>query len=189
MKTKTPLEFPLEVKKGSTIVKIYRTVDRGRDRFTLGYHEGSRRVLRQFADLAEARKEAGIVAAKLNAGQGDALELTGSDRDTYLAAIRELKPLDVPLLVAVQEYVKAKEVGVPLLAAAQFYKAKHHATLPQRKVAEVVEEFIKAKTQDGMSLRYLSDCRSRLGKLGKDVRENIVISTPPPSMCGCAVWT
>ncbi len=173
MKTKIPPVFPLEVKKGSTIVKIYRTVDRGRDRFTLGYHEGSRRVLRQFADLGEARKEAGIVAAKLNAGQGSALELTGADRDSYLAAVDKLKSLKVPLNVAVEEYVKAKEVGVPLLAAAQFYKAKHHAKLTQKKVAEVVEEFIAAKKQDGMSLRYLSDCRSRMGRLGEDVRENI----------------
>ena len=111
MKTKTPLEFPLEVKKGSTIVKIYRTVDRGRDRFTLGYHEGSRRVLRQFADLAEARKEAGIVAAKLNAGQGSALELTGTDRDNYLSALDRLKPLKIGLVAAIEEYVSAKELG------------------------------------------------------------------------------
>jgi integrase len=71
------------------------------------------------------------------------------------------------------EYLEAKAQGVPLLAAAQYYKAKHHAKLPQKTVAEVVEEFIKAKKQDGLSLRYLSDCRSRMGKLSKDMRSNI----------------
>jgi len=164
MKTKTPPTFPLEIKKGSTRVKIYRTVDRGRDRFTVGYHEGSRRVLRQFADLAEAKEEAGIIAKKLNAGQGSALELSGVDRDAYLHAMSQLKPLAVPLNVAVGEFVAAKAIGVPLLAAAKFYQEAHSSKLPDKPVTEVVAEFLVAKKADGCSVRYLQDCKARLSQ-------------------------
>ena len=163
----------MEIKAGSSRVKIYRVVEPHRERYTLAYHEGAQRKLRQFADEGEARREAKLVAERLNAGQGAALELTGKDRDAFLYAIRKLKPLGIALTSAVDEFIDAKAVGVPLLASAQFYKAKHHAKLPQRTVAEVVEEFIKAKTQDGMSLRYLSDCRSRMGRLAKDIRSSI----------------
>lgn len=165
--------YPMEIKAGSSRVKIYRVVEPHRERYTLAYHEGAQRKLRQFADEGEARREAKLVAERLNAGQGAALELTGKDRDAFLYAIRKLKPLGIALTSAVDEFIDAKAVGVPLLASAQFYKAKHHAKLPQRTVAEVVEEFIKAKTQDGMSLRYLSDCRSRMGRLAKDIRSSI----------------
>ena len=169
----------MEIKAGSSRVKIYRVVEPHRERHTLAYHEGAQRKLRQFADEGEARREAKLVAERLNAGQGAALELTGKDRDAFLYAVRKLKPLGIALTSAVDEFIDAKAVGVPLLASAQFYKAKHHAKLPQKTVAEVVEEFIKAKTQDGMSLRYLSDCRSRMGRLAKDVRSSIAdIETP-----------
>jgi integrase len=165
--------YPMEIKAGSFRVKIYRVVDPHRTRYTLAYHEGTQRKLRQFTDESEARQEAKLVAERFNAGQGAALELTGKDRDAFLYAVRKLKPLGIALPSAIDEFLDAKAVGVPLLASAQFYKAKHHAKLTQRTVAEVVEEFIKAKTQDGMSLRYLSDCRSRMGRLAKEVRSSI----------------
>jgi integrase len=163
-------KWPVAVKVGSVTVKIYRTVNRGRPMFTASYHEAGGRKLRQFAELPDARREAKIIAERLNAGQGAALELTGKDRDAFLYAIRKLKPLGIALPSAIDEFIDAKAIGVPLLASAQFYKAKHHAKLPERTVSEVMEEFIKAKTQDGMSLRYLSDCRSRMGRLAEDIK-------------------
>ena len=172
-RVKTPEEWPLVVKHGSSAAKIYRTPENGRDRFTVEWYEGPLRKRLTRSDLAEARREAKSVAETLNAGRGAALELSGADRDQYLYAVRKLKPLGITLSSAIDEFTDAKAVGVPLLASAQFYKAKHHAKLPQRTVAEVVAEFIKAKTQDGMSLRYLSDCRSRMGRLAEDVRDNI----------------
>jgi integrase len=165
--------FPLEVKAGGVRVKIYNVSTPERERYTLAYHDGPTRKLKQFSQLAAARREAKETAKALNDGRGAAIELSGQDRDAYLYAIRKLKPLGITLSSAIDEFADAKAVGVPLLASAQYYKAKHHAKLPQRKVSEVVEEFIAAKKQDGMSLRYLSDCRSRMGRLGEDVRENI----------------
>ena len=42
--------YPMEIKAGSSRVKIYRVVEPHRERFTLAYHEGAQRKLRQFAD-------------------------------------------------------------------------------------------------------------------------------------------
>ena len=134
------LKFPIEVKKGSVRVKIYRTVDRGRDRFTVAYHEGDRRRLIQFADLSEAKEEAGVIAEQLNAGRGAALELTGSDRDSYLYATSKLKALKIDLVPAIDEYIAAKKWEVPLAVAAKSYHESHHKKLPIRTVSEVVSE-------------------------------------------------
>jgi integrase len=165
--------FPLEIKKGSSRVKIYRTVDRGRDRFTVGYHEGPRRVLRQFADLAEAKREAGIVAEKLNAGQGAALELNGSDRDAYLHAVGKLKPLKIDLVSAINEYAAAKTIDVPLVPAAELYRETYKMKLPDKTVPEVFAEMLEARRKEGAGKTYLIDLKTRLGAFSRDFQDYI----------------
>ena len=170
---KASKKWPIAIKAGSVTVKIYRTVNRGRPMFTASYHEAGGRRLRQFADLADARREAKVIAEQLSAGQGAALELTGKDRDVYLFAVSKLKPLQVPLNVAVEEFVAAKKIGVPLLAAAKFYHETHSAKLPEKTVSDVVAEFLAAKKADGRSIRYLQDCKARLERFSRDFRENL----------------
>jgi integrase len=164
---------PLEIKAGSVTVKIYRTVNRGRAMFTLAYHDAGGRKLRQFADLAEAKREARTIADTLSAGRGAALELSGADRDSYLSAMRQLKPLDVPLHVAVSEYVKARGFNVPIVEAAKSYAESHDASLPDKTVAEVYQEMLKAKRADGASEAYLHDLKSRLGHFARDFKDSI----------------
>jgi len=59
MDTKTNRK-PIEVKRGSVIVKIYQGNNRvngvNYPQFTLTYYEGAERKKRRFADLAEARR-------------------------------------------------------------------------------------------------------------------------------------
>jgi integrase len=141
--------------------------------FTASYHEAGGRRLRQFADLADARREAKIIAGQLSAGQGAALELTGKDRDIYLFAVSKLKQLQVPLNVAVEEFVAAKKIGVPLLAAAKFYHETHSTKLPVKTVSDVVAEFLAAKKSDGRSVRYLQDCKARLERFSRDFKVNL----------------
>lgn len=170
---KTTEKWPVAIKAGSVTVKIYRTVNRGRPMFTASYHEAGGRKLRQFANLADARREAKVIAGQLSAGQGAALELTGKDRDVYLFAVSKLKPLQVPLNVAVEEFIAAKKIGVPLLAAAKFYHETHSAKLPEKTVSDVVAEFLAAKKADGRSVRYLQDCKARLERFSRDFKENL----------------
>jgi len=170
---KASKKWPIAIKAGSVTVKIYRTVNRGRPMFTASYHEAGGRRLRQFADLADARREAKIIAGQLSAGQGAALELTGKDRDIYLFAVSKLKQLQIPLNVAVEEFVAAKKIGVPLLAAAKFYHETHSTKLPEKTVSDVVAEFLAAKKSDGRSVRYLQDCKARLERFSRDFKVNL----------------
>ena len=170
---KASKKWPIAIKAGSVTVKIYRTVNRGRPMFTASYHEAGGRRLRQFADLADARREAKIIAGQLSAGQGAALELTGKDRDIYLFAVSKLKQLQIPLNVAVEEFVAAKKIGVPLLAAAKFYHETHSTKLPEKTVSDVVAEFLAAKKSDGRSVRYLQDCKARLERFSRDCKVNL----------------
>jgi len=171
-KSKTPTR-PLEIKSGSVTVKIYPTRNRGREAYTVAYHDAGHRNRRMFADLAKAKAEAKVIAHRLNAGQGAALELTGQDRDAYLYAIRKLKTLQVPLNVAVDEYVKARGFDVPLVEAAKSYAESHNAKLPDKTVAEVYQEMLQAKRRDGASEAYLHDLKTRLGHFSRDFRVRI----------------
>ncbi len=150
----------MEISKGSVTVKIYRTVDRGRPRFSVSYHEGTGRRLRQFADEDKARAEAKIVAERLNAGQGDALALHGKDRDSYLFALKTLEPLGINLAAAISEYADAKATGAPLVEAAKFFAKAHLQKLPTRTIPEIVDELLAAKVKDGASQAYLNALRS-----------------------------
>jgi len=168
--------FPLEVKAGGVRVKIYNVSTPARERYTLAYHDAGGRKLRQFADLAEARREAKETAEKLNDGRGSALELSGADRDHYLAAIsklKELKPLDISLATAIAEYVDAKRWNVPLGQAAKSYAETHNAKVKDKKISEIVTELLEAKKADGCSALYLKDARSRLTRFASDFNDDI----------------
>lgn len=57
--------------------------------------------------------------------------------------------------------------GEPLSDAIDFYLTRNPSQLPQKSVAEVMEEFLAAKTQDRLSDRYLDDCRLRLDRFSR----------------------
>ena len=51
-------KFPVTVKRGHTVVKIYRTPSRGCEAFTVSYYLGEKRQRVTFADLGLAMTEA-----------------------------------------------------------------------------------------------------------------------------------
>jgi hypothetical protein len=55
----------LKVKAGSAVVPIYRTVGKGRVRFTLSFYRDGRRMRKMFNDLESAKKEALFVAQRI----------------------------------------------------------------------------------------------------------------------------
>jgi hypothetical protein len=165
--------FPLEVKAGGVRVKIYNVSTPERERYTVAFHDAGGRKLRQFAELSKAKAEAKVIASQLSAGEGRALELNGSDRDAYLVAMRQLRPLDISLATAIAEYVDAKKMNVPLLAAAKSYAETHNASLPDKTVAEVYQEMLEAKRKDGASEAYLHDLKTRLGHFSRDFKDSL----------------
>jgi integrase len=173
MHSQVKIEWPIKIRTGSVTVKIYFTPTRGNDGFTIAYHEGIRRMRRMFSDLAKARKEAKLISERLNAGQGEALRLTGTDRDSYLYAIGKLRPLDIKLAPAIDEYVEAKKWSVPLAAAARSYQEAHSTKRPTKTVSAIVTELLAAKRTDGASAYYLSDLNVKLNRFSRDFQVNI----------------
>jgi integrase len=174
MKTK-PEKFPLNIRRGSSTVKIYRDRKPAGDYFILSFYMGGKRVRQNFADLDTARVEAEAKAAQLSRGDLDALQITGKDRLVYGRALAAIAPLDVPLDTAAHEYAEARKklAGGSLAEAVSFY-VKHHAHVLQRKpVAEAVEEMIAAKAARGLSAAYLMDLRCRLGAFARAFACNV----------------
>jgi hypothetical protein len=159
-------KFPVTVKRGYTIVKIYRTPSRGCEAFTVSYYLGDKRQRVTFADLGLAMTEAETVANKLSTGEVNVLTLTSHDRLAYIRAIEALKPTGVPLEMVAMQFAEAHTLleGGSLLEAARFYLKQNPHRLPKKLVPDIVAEMVKAKEVDKMSVVYVKDLKGRLGR-------------------------
>ena len=153
-----------KVKTGSAVVPIYRTESAGRVRFTLSFYRDGRRVRKVFTDLDEARKEAQFVAQRIQSGMQHVTDLKPHERDTFKAAEALLQKTGIPLVAAVEDYVRARELaGTESLAAMaseyglHFRKVVRHVTIPQ-----IVEEMLLHREQDGASKAYLGQLKTTL---------------------------
>jgi integrase len=171
---------PIEVRNGSSTVKIYAGKNRVQGgsytQYTLVHYLGGKRVKRKFADLKEARREAELVAAKLAKGENDVLRLTAADRLIYVHAQEDLRPLNRPLNVAVSEYVNAVKrlpQGVNLGEAVDFFLRRNPVALPRKSVREVLDEMIDTKTKAGRGAVHLKDLQSRLGRFAEAFQMDI----------------
>ena len=172
---------PIFVRNGNVTLKIYQgtSAKNGVDYplFTLCYYEGGARKRRAFGSLDDAKTEAGKVADRLNQGERDVLKLTNSDQQSYVIASRELKPLGVPMLDAVRQYIaaaKALPTGASLLAAASEYALRHPAMVKSKPLPDVVEDFLRDKEQDGVSPVYLRALKYHLTPLKERFKTPIV---------------
>ena len=172
-------KFPITVKRGHTIVKIYRTPSRGCDAYTVSYYLGDKRVRKTFADLGLATTEAETVANKLSTGEVNVLTLTSGDRLSYIRAIEALKPTGVPLEMAAMQFAEAHALlqGGSLVEAARYYVKRNPPQMPKMLVPKVVEEMIAAKTADGVSKYYTSDLKWRLGRFAEKFPGSITFVT------------
>jgi integrase len=178
--------WPEVVRIGSAQALIYRTRERkivGRrsrsyERFTVTYYrtDGVRQIRcrRSFSSLQDARFEAGRAATAIANGEADILKLTSADRATYLRAADALRPLGIPLHVAIEEYVEARRhAGAGLIAAAKEHGRRHAIANVDKSIGETVKEILAAKQQDEMSVRYLQSLRSHLSRFAEHFQMNI----------------
>ena len=149
----------------SASVPIYAGHVHGKTRYTISFFLDGRRKRRMFTDLDAAKREAKLIAEKIQKGLQSNNDLRPAERESYLAAQRTLRDLDVPLNAAVEEYAKCRErLGdVPLLAAVEEYLRRTNGVTMDVPVGQVVDELIAAKEQDGVSERYRLQLRSTLG--------------------------
>src|SRR5262249_35282651 len=139
--------FPKVVKVGSAVVKVYRgkvkKQRRSYDLFTVAWFEHGTRQRRTFGGFADAKHAAQEIALRIAQGRADAVELSGADRDSYVKAIEKLRPFDIPLHGAIEEYVAARKhlEGESLLSAAKEHASRRRHAVDKR-VREVVDELL-----------------------------------------------
>ena len=156
-------KFPKVVKVGSAVVKLYRgrvkMKQRRYDAFTVTYYQNGQRQRSVFGSFDDAKKAAQEIATKIAHGRVNIKELTGADRESYVAALNLLHPLGVPLHSAIQEYVAAR--------------AHEQKPIADKRVAELVDELLTTKKRDGLSLRYIQSLRSHLHRFASSFPTNI----------------
>jgi hypothetical protein len=141
---------------GSAVVPIYRLGSGGRIRFMLSFYLEGKRQRRSFTSLEAAKKEAQLAAQRIQGGRQEMNDLRPHDREAYRTVTDLLKSSGVPLVTAVQEYVRANKLlsGIPLVSAVEEFSRKARGMKLGVKVKDVVEELLVAKKQDGLSHRY-----------------------------------
>lgn len=91
-------------------------------------------------------KEARNKAAQLSQGKIEGASMSTGDRDELMAA-REITG-KVPLLAALQEWAKARDITQGhILTAAEAWAARNTLRITRKKVSDVVTEFLAAKTK------------------------------------------
>ena len=143
-------KFPIEVKSGSSVVKIYANKrSDGREIFQVGWYLGGRR-LKQFNDLPSAKDFAKQQADDLRR-QTSSESLTRNQVLEYSEAKRLCG--NESLVTVVKECLKAREMtgDQTILAAKEFantIKPYNSALTP-----EVLEAFIGAKQNAGIKIK------------------------------------
>jgi integrase len=165
---------PLLVKRGNSTVKIYQGKSRGYDLFTVVHYANGDRKRETFGRLGPAKSRAEEIATLNENGRRDVLELSSADRESYVHAMRNLSPLNMPLHAAIEEYVAARNEigGAALLPVLKDYAARRNQVV-EKQVAEVVAEFLAAKTKSGLSSRYLQTLRSHLNRFARSFHTRI----------------
>lgn len=143
-------KYPRVIKHGSAVVKIYKLRHKTRGTiFQVVWRAiDGKRMKPQFADAADAVKEARLQASKLAKGHVEASELTASDRDE-LIAIRRLCN-GTPALAAIEEWAKAREItnGQVLAAAESFAAASAEQGFKPIQIEKAYEAFLKSRRKE-----------------------------------------
>jgi integrase len=159
---------PLIVKRGSVVVRVYRTPKRGYEGWTVVSHDVTGKRLAQFrATLPEAKALAEKAAVEIQNGERIVSSLKPADAAAYARAIQLLQPTGKAIEVVAAEYVEATNgLAVPLSEVTRYYRT-HHPVGESRTVKTLVEEFVNSKRQDGASRRHLNDLTVRLNVFAK----------------------
>ena len=154
------------IKIGSAQVPIYEGAVRGATRFTIAFYRDGRRARRTFDSLEKAAEEARLAARKIQQGLAETTDMRPADRENYRAAIAMLRGSPIPLVAAVEEYVRCRKLlgDAPLFPAEEEYLRRTRGVRLGVSAADVIKEFLAAKEQDGVSKRYIAQLRSGVNR-------------------------
>lgn len=186
---KKPKNQPLEeVTIGGHSVFIYNSPTRKNGKeypgFTLAWTANDSRQRKFYSNLETARAEAKAKAKQLGGGAAHLTNLGIQEVSEYQAATQALRGYPAASLVqVVHEWTacmdRLKGAGT-LLAAADAYLADlAKIQRPAISIADLVPEFLDAKDRAGLSVRYITECRTVLNKFKAAFRCNIAGITTP----------
>jgi len=155
-------KWPIEIWVDSVRILIYRT---GKKHFTAAWRQGGARRRLARASLDAAKEAAEAMARDLTDGRAEMTEMRVGDRERFGVAVAAVKRTGIPIDVAAKEYAEAWELVQPasLLQVARWWREKHSKEIPSKRIPDLVEEFIKDRIETGLSERYVSTLRYRLG--------------------------
>ncbi len=161
---------------GSASVPIYRCDSGGRVRFALSHYRDGKRLRQFFTSLDAAKKEGQFVAQRIQGGMQHVTDLKPHERDSFKAAETMLRKTGIPLVTAVEDYLRARDLaGTESLTAMAgeygrlFKKVVRHAAIP-----EVVAEMLQQREQDGASNAYLRLLKTTLNRFAARFPGNIM---------------
>ena len=107
-----------QVKFGSAVVPVYRSASGNRTRFTISFHREGKRLRQTFPTLDAAKKEAHLVAQRIQAGLQHVTDMKPHDRDAFVRAKQMLAALGIPLV----EWLTPLPRTGRVIAASQYQK-------------------------------------------------------------------
>ena len=153
---------------GKQTIKLYQSSNRGKPLYQLAYYTGGRRVQRNFADKAEAKRTANQVLGGMAEDSELVDNLATPELESLVAAKRVLLS-GYALHVAVEEHAQAvTRLGkVTLREAVDFFLSHHRADVPRLMLTETADQFAASRQQSGLSAHYVSQCRKTINDLAK----------------------
>ena len=165
------VSFPQRIKRGSSVVTLYRTPSRGHVAFTLVFYDprSGKRCRQCFSDYARAREAAEGTVSSLAGGEPEIQVLRGRDLLDYRRALEVLRPVGVDLEFAARQFAEARALlgNTPLLDALRLLAAPKPEAVELKTVPEVVRELLEAKRSKGRSELYLRDLKVRLERVAR----------------------
>lgn len=146
-------KWPRKITVGHATVTVYCNPHHGtasRKIYVVAWNTQEGRKREKFADESEALAAAHRTANDLAGGKFEGATMTTGDRAELLAA-RNLVG-DVPLLSALREWVRARELTeCNVIPAAEAWAARNASPVERIKVADVVSRFLAAKKAAGIA--------------------------------------
>src|SRR5476651_614390 len=149
-----------EFSNGKQTVKLYRSVNRGKEMFQLAFYQAGRRVQKNFSDKAEAKRVAKQILGGLT-NDAQAVEAMATPELESLVAARKVLVGGYALHVAVEEHAQAvtKLGKATLREAVEFFLRHHRTDVPRLPLSEISEQFARSREQMGLSPHYVFLCR------------------------------
>ena len=168
-----------KVKAGSAVVPIYQSKSGDRVRYAVSFYRDGKRLRKMFASLDEAKKEALFVAQRIQVGMQHVTDLKPHERDSFKTAEALLQKSGIPLVAAVEDYLRARDLaGTESLAAMALEYGQHFKKVIRRAtIPDIVAEMLLHRKQDGASKVYLGQLKTTLTRFATKFPGEILDAT------------